>query len=437
MPYASSGRGTSVVIEGKAAIGTFCVLLGIALTSYGPLKAASRRNFRLAVLGLWAATRFGLFTTVYGFLGFSPQSDINAYFSEGRAATAGLLVYRDFSSSYAPLFPYAIGAALKWVWASPKVIVLLAILAEGASLLLWMNIAERLLPLIDARRAALLYVASATPLVNVAVEGQNQVWVSALLAAAAWLYARERTGLAAVVLSVPTVLVKFLAAFALPAFASWHKRRVAFVAVFALLPAVVYGTLAASGTDILVPLKIQGTDQTSGGIPFLVQGVLVPFGVLVPPRIFDALTVTALGALWLWFLRKRPRVPAQAVLWALVMIITTLLISSKKAYASYLVMTFYPICALAAARVANWWRTAIFGIFSAAAMIERTLWFRWLGSRPLSEIFLHPTVGVWRPGVPVLVCTDLFLIASYAWLWNLGRTHLEALAETPKTAASH
>jgi len=421
-----------MVIEGKLAIGLLCVLLGVALTSYSRLTRASESNFRFTILGIWLFTRIGLFIAIYGLMGIDPQSDVMGYYlPQGKAAMRGLLVYRDFSTSYAPIFPYVVASAMKWVWASPKMIVLLAILADGVSLPLWMGATARLLPMVDARRAALLYVANATPLVNVVFEGQNQAWVAAFLAAAAWLYARGRVRLTAVVLSIPVVLVKFLSLLTVPAFIFWSKKRIAFAGAFAVLPLLVYGTLLAKGVDILVPLKIEGTDRTSGSLPFLATSVLNSFGVAVSPRVYDAITVLALGVLVLWFLRQNPRLPPAAALWALVMTMMTLLLFSKKAYTAYLVLVFFPICALVASRTSDWLKSAAFGVFGAVAMIERTLWFRWLGARQLPEFTQHPVGARLSLHVVTFVFVDLVLLAFYGWLWYLARAQLRSLSADP------
>lgn len=383
-----------MVIEGKVAIGILCVLLGVALTSYSRLMRASDSNFRITVFGIWLVTRVGLFIAIYGIMRMDAQSDVLGYIRQGHAAMRGLWVYRDFGSSYAPIFPYVVAGALKWIWASSKVMVLLAILAEGVSLVLWMSATARLLPAMDARRAALLYVASATPLVNVVMEGQNQVWVAAFLAAAVWLYARGREQTTAVVLSIPIFLVKFLSLLMVPAFLFWSKKRVAFAAIFAVLPLLVYGF-------------------------FLAKGV-----------VFDAITALALGAMCLWFLRQTPRVPATATLWAMVITMMTLLLLSKKAYTSYLILIFYPICALAAARATDWLRSAAFGVFGAIAMIERTLWFRWLGARQLPDLGLTPAGS--KPSLTVIfLCLDMVLLAFYGWFWHQARTQLESLSVAP------
>jgi hypothetical protein len=350
---------------------------------------------------------------------------MGSYLPQAQAAMKGLWVYRDFSSSYAPLFPYALAAALKWIWASPKMIVLLAVAADGVSLTLWLSMTAHLLPSAEWRRAALLYVASALPLANVVLDGQNQVWVAAFLAAAALLYGRGREHLAAVVLSIPLVLVKFLSLLTVPVFLFWNKQRLWFAATFAVLPIVVYGTLLAKGVDILVPLRIEGAYHlTSGCLPFLAAGILGSFGVAVPPRVFDGITASALAALCLWLVRQKTRAPAAAMLWALVMITMTLLLFSKKAYTTYLMLTFYPICALAASGVATRWRSMFFGLFGAVAMIEPTLWYRWLGSRQLSEIALHSAGGQRILSVAVFIVADIILLACYCWLWSVARTRL-------------
>ena len=62
-------------------------------------------------------------------------SDIPAYYMPAaHAVLAGKLPFRDFTSSYAPLFPY-LGGALVWIWDSGKMFALFSILVNAAALL--------------------------------------------------------------------------------------------------------------------------------------------------------------------------------------------------------------------------------------------------------------------------------------------------------------
>ncbi len=128
------------IIAGKLLIGVACIILGVLLATHPRLLTLSEGRFRLAVFAFWTLTRAGLFAAAFLILRFEPQSDVvGAYMPQARAAMNGAVIYRDFVSSYAPLFPYALAAALKYVWASPKMIVLLALVADFASLPFWMG----------------------------------------------------------------------------------------------------------------------------------------------------------------------------------------------------------------------------------------------------------------------------------------------------------
>jgi hypothetical protein len=396
-----------------------CTVLGVLLATHPRLLALSEWRFRLAVLTFWMLTRLGLFAAVFLIMRMEPQSDaVGTYMPQAHLAMSGLLVYRDFVSSYAPLFPYALAEALKYVWASSKMIVLLAMLADLASLPFWMEAFRKLLAPTTARQACVLYLASASPLVNVALNGHNQVWVSLFVGVALWLYTRRSVGASGFALSVPVVLVKFLALVTVPAFFPRNSRAFRFVASFAALPAVVYGFLMLHHVDILVPVRNESDARTSGNIPFLLTAALQHLRCEVPTRLFDGVALLALAVLALWLVSRQPAMPTAAVLWALNLLMLTLLLFSRKSYPTYLVMCFFPLCAVAAREGLTRFRAGLFGVFGLVAMIESTLWFRWLNGQQF--LGLTPSAGVsiapWK--VMLFLSIDLVLLAFYVYYWR-------------------
>lgn len=400
-------------------LGIACTVLGILLAAHPRLSALSEWRFRLVVVAFWILTRLGLFAAVFLILRLEPQSDaVGAYMPQAHLAMNGAMIYRDFVSSYAPLFPYAVAAALKYVWASSKMVVVLAMLADLASLPFWMEALKKLLAPIPARQACMLYLASASPLVNVALNGHNQVWVSLFVGVALWLYTRRSVAASGFVLSVPVVLVKFLALVTVPAFLPRNTRAFRFVAAFAAVPAVVYGFLVLHHVDVLVPVRNESDARTSGNIPFLITAALRHLRWEVPTRVIDGVALLALAALALWLVSHQPAMPTPAALWALNLLMLTLLLLSRKSYTTYLIMCFFPLCAIAVREGLTRFRAGVFGVFGFVAMIESTLWFRWLNGQQF--LGLAPSVGVsvalWK--VTVFLLIDLVLLAFYAYYWR-------------------
>jgi hypothetical protein len=413
-----------MVVSVKLAIGLLCVLSGLLLTRSKHLVDSNEKWFNRALFAVWLLSRLSLFVIVYVLSAMEPASDVSAYYwPQARMAARGMLVYSDFRSSYAPLFPYVLAVAT-WIWSSPKVIVVFAIAAEGVSLPFWRVIATQLLSERRARIASVLYVTSALPLVNVALEGQNQVYVSLLFAVALWSLVRGRSRLAGVVLSASVVAVKFLPLVALPAFLTKRASRRSFGLAFVALPLVVYGALALKGVDVLMPVRMEGTDQTSGGLPFVAAGVLSMLGGAVPSVLLDMVTLLVLGCVSVYLMTRRFRIPALGTLWSLVLMFTTLLLVSKKAYTSYLVMSFYPFCVIESERFPSWKSALSFGLFGMAAMIERTLWFRWLDARPLGPAIAGLGYPNWML-VVVFVTIECFLLATYVRLWWAARRQIQ------------
>ena len=181
-----------MIILAKLVLGLTGAILGLLLSSSRRMRELSDARFGALAVGLGVASRLALYVLVFFVLRFDVHSDvIGHYYPQARSALAGKLVYRDFESSYAPLFAYLEAAAVA-LWNSPKSLVLLTVVLEALSLPLWLRTARAAFDEPTARLAMVLYLTSAMPLVNVAIEGQNQAYCAFLLSASFALLAARR-----------------------------------------------------------------------------------------------------------------------------------------------------------------------------------------------------------------------------------------------------
>ncbi|MCZ6835700.1 MAG: hypothetical protein O7G85_08000, partial [Planctomycetota bacterium] len=180
-----------LVLVGKLVIGLVCVTTTILLLKHPKPFAIENKSFDRLALLVTLISRVGLFAGLYLVMDFKVGSDVGGYyFPEGQAVLEGQMVYRDIKTSYSPLFPYLM-AGILLIWNSAKAIVLSMIPIELISIPLWLGVSRRYFSEQTTRTATILYVLSPVPLLNIAMNGQNQVWISLFLVIALWLLARK------------------------------------------------------------------------------------------------------------------------------------------------------------------------------------------------------------------------------------------------------
>lgn len=342
------------------------------------------------------------------FLRLPAQSDlISVYYPQFKTALAGGWIYRDFASSYAPAFPY-LGAFVIKLWDAPQAFILVTIVLEAASLWGWLRVAASGSDRPLFRRAAVYYVTASLALFNVALDGQNQVWVSVFLAAAVIFLSRQKWFLSGLAVGASIICVKFLPLMFAPAFICTAKKKAHWTLGLLLLPILVYGYLSWNGIDWLLPFRAEAADHTSGNLLFVWRGLL---GIRSPVE--DLLTVTMFITMFLLATRFLHAALAQEllVISLLSVILLTLLLFSKKAYTNYLLVAFFPICLTAAAGKRDAINAWLFGCFNGAALMEPSLWFRWMQKGEMSAI-----LGSWSVNpshlVIFLIC-EFILIGAY------------------------
>jgi len=421
----------------RVALGVIAAVASVLLTMLPGLRTMRRERFDRTVCGLFAVSRLGLFGLIFIVLRIAPRGDVPAYyFGQARQVLAGLLPYRDFVSSYAPLHPY-LDAGLISLWHTPLAIMLFSVLVEVAILPLWLRAGREFLADGEVRVAALLYLASPVSLQFVTIDGQDNAVIAVLLALAVLLVLRSRYFAAGAAFGVSVAAVKFLPLLYAPAYFLAVPRRWRLVAGALAVFVVVYGGFLAMAAPILTPLSAEGDLWSAGDLPYVVEAV---FGVRVPPRLSDGVLLVALLAIFGLVGRMAVRAPMatrmRAVAYGMAALTLALLVFSKKSWPPYLMLALFPVCLLASGgRVAvERWKVAAFALFSAVSVAEHSYWASSLGQFTSGEF--HRALMAGQRGAVMLLVLEVLLIAGYCWLLVEAVGRLRVLPDGRPTRAA-
>lgn len=349
------------------------LLVGLQFDLY---RLRNRQFTALSWIAL-ALLRLGVFATLYLLVGLTPTSDNVIYFDEAKSALAGGVIYRDFESTYGPLVTY-MNAAAVYLWNSPKSIVLLAILTELGSFPLWLHLARRAFDEKSARLASMLYVLSPVPFFTTGVSGLNKSLGAAYLGLAIFFLLKNRDGLAGFVMGLAIPGVKFLMALFAPAVWVFSQQKVKFLITFLVPLFALYGVLFMLGADLTMPFKMQLNYQTSGNLPFFLGLLGLDAASQIVQRFFDFITVASLAII---FLIHVFQTRIEKVGWLIHMcsvVGLAFMFFSKKSYATYLVLFYFPLCISVARNSFSLISAVQFGIFNLVATLEPSLLFRWV-----------------------------------------------------------
>jgi hypothetical protein len=402
----------------------FKVLAALAASACGAwvlhfrgLSELSERRFIAIILALQLIPALGLFAALYVVGHQQVTSDVPAYYvPAAHAVLAGQVPFRDFTLSYAPLFPY-VGAMLLSVWNSGKAFALFAILLNAGTLLLWHAAARASFSQGTARAASVLYAASGQVLVQ-ALLGTNQAWIAAALAGSVLLLVRGRSVSAGLTQAVAVCAVKFLALLFWPVLWIFAPQRMRWVCGAALLSVAVYGIFAAGGADLLYPLRHEGELTSSANLPYMLEPLLGR-DTHFTYRVFDGLAVLALGATTLWLYLKVRQAPApqrlNLLLPGLALTELVFMLVSKKSFPGYILFCMYPVTLVMVIGVPGYFRrVAFFSMFNVLLALESSLWFYLGGDNKVLSAWLQESG--FGAGIQFFLAVDLTLIAAYVWL---------------------
>lgn len=312
--------------------------------------------------------------------GLVRYSDLMLYYTpEARQVLAGLAPYRDFPTSYGPLYTYLNAAAL-FVWNHPAAIALLVVLFEIAAVRLFVRLASRHADGEAAiARTLFVYLLNPAAFYWSGMLGYNSpvvlvFWVLALGAALA-----SRPAASAAALAASVVAGKFLGVLMGPVWLLAARRRI--VVVAAVAAAGIAGLLVARqmGIDLTLPLQREGHRSTAGNLWFLASALpgIDPAGALWrfgPAAAFGAAT----AALMVMTLRRWPAAAAPTLAQACGAIAAVgwlFMLLSKKSFPHYTPMfLLFAVHAMSAwaPRERRW--PLLLAILGAIGIVEPGLW---------------------------------------------------------------
>jgi hypothetical protein len=409
----------------RVALGLAAGVVSVLLVSLPRLQTISNRRFDRLLFTSFAGSRLGIFGLVFLALRIAPRGDVQAYYmQQAEWVLRGLLPYRDFVSSYAPLHPY-LDAGLISLWHTPLAIMLFSVLAELLLLPLWMRAGREFLPEGNLRGAALLYLASPISLQFVTIDGQDNVVIAVLIAFALLLVLRSHVAAAGAALGASVSAFKFLPLLYAPVFLAAVPRRWRLLLGAVLVCGAAYGGFALLHAPILTPLSAEGGLRTAGNLPYVIETI---FGVTLPARLTDGCLLLVLLGIFAAAGRAAYRaemdVRMRALTSGMAAATLALLVLSKKSWPPYLVLALFPVCLLAreesGSRLRNGLRVAGFALFSLIAVAEHSYWSSIFAQFSSAEF--HARLSSGHAGVRVLVAVELLLVAGYlGLLWEAMR----------------
>ena len=205
--------------------------------------------------------------------GLVRYSDLMLYYTpEASKVLAGLAPYRDFPTSYGPLYSYLNAGALL-AWHDPAAIALVVVLVEIVAVRLFVRLGARDGDDVAIARTLFVYLLNPAAFYWSGMLGYNSpiVLVFWVLALGALLASRPVTS--ALALAASVLAGKFLGVLLGPVWLLLSRRRVALIA--AVAAAGIAGLVVARqmGIDLTLPLQREGHQSTAGNLWFLASAL--------------------------------------------------------------------------------------------------------------------------------------------------------------------
>ena len=439
------------VLALKLGIGLAGGIAAIFFCSFPAVFRCSKGRFDLLAFALLLGSRLAMYVLTYVILGQEVPSDVPwVYYPPGQLILEGKLPYRDFESSYAPLFGF-VSAALISLWNNTKVFVLFAIAVEAVSLWMWMAVARMVTHETTARQATVLNIVNTNVLQTVLV-GTNQIWIACLLGWSLLLVLRRKDVASGAVMALSITAIKILGIMFAPMLwlaatdttsqrretdnsspdklpradgtpvsflehVGLPQRRLRWTIGFLAPTIVVYGIFMLLGVDILFPLKFEGGLETHGNIPYFLS--LFGFDPSGPTGKFSMLLMGLIAAglclrAWAQGIGGQPA----RIIDLISLIMLTFMLLSKKAFPAYLATALFPLCLTIARHPFSPRALWAHGLFIVLTTVQSSFWFRWMDMGNFSTL--------WNPALPenqrwtmilfaVMECVLLIFYAAY-WL---------------------
>jgi hypothetical protein len=405
--------------------------LSFAVARLPLLKKIGRwenRRFDRIYFTAYAASHFLVFLVVFVVLHEAPRTDLPAYYvPEAHSVMRGLLPYRDFQSSYAPLNPYLDAALLK-VHDSSFSILIFQILCDAFSVPFWIGFLRRALNENTVRKAALLYLIQPVVIWGICIDGKNQGLIALLLAVSFYTIARREI-LSGVSLSLSWILVKILPVIFLPTLFFGARRRARWL-IGVMAPSIlVYGGFLLLRVDVSQAMRRESMFSTPQNLPYLF-GALTGFEI---PRLALSVVLLLVVAATLGVtVRSQLRQDTNAAgLWVMALscelVLLTVMLVNKKSDTSYLGMCFFLLCGFVASDAdrGGQWMSNWYVLLTLFGLPVVSFWFWPLKMEQavrLHALWLAGNRNAW-----IMMAMQVILELSYIGLvWGLLRTVRDA-----------
>lgn len=232
------------------------VLVGallMLLLDWPPFRRHLDRRPSTWLWGTFALTRLGFLILIVGALGHV-SLDLSTYFeAQGQAIRAGGLPYRDFTTSYSPLFAYLMALPTALPGGSLPIF-LFFIACDAGALLLVLSLASRRVGVEQATAVGWLYVTAPVTWYFLVRYAQDEALSTLLLTGAAVLAARGRDTLAGLAAGVGFAATKFTFGLFIPPLALASRRTGVLLLVAGAAVAAIYLPFLLAGAPVWRPI---------------------------------------------------------------------------------------------------------------------------------------------------------------------------------------
>ena len=383
----------------------------------GKLLGWSDKQFDRNVIALYAVSRFLVFIAAFFVLHQKPWADlVTFYVPQAHAVMQGLVPYRDFPSSYAPLNPY-MDALLLRLHDSPLSILVFQIVCDIASVPFWIRFLRRCVNETTVRKAALLYLVQ--PLGDLGdMPGREKPGADFAVAGNLILRGCEKGNSLWVSLSLAWILVKILPLMFVPTLFMGSKKRMRWLLGVAVPSVMVYGAFIMANADVTAAVRKEGSLATPQNLPYL-------FGALtgheLPGSVLGLLSlVVVVSALIVTIRVQLRREDDRPRLWTMALsaelILLAVMLMNRKSDTSYLGMCFFLLCAFAAFD-ADRGRRAMSGLYALLSLLALPITSFWYW--PLNRESATQLHALWLSGSRnawIMMGMQVLLALSYLGL---------------------
>jgi len=398
----------------------FLAALSLAVARWRLFRKFSEwnnRQFDRGFVTFYAASHLLVFFAAFFVLHQKPWADLPAFYvPQAHSVMHGLVPYRDFKSSYAPLNAY-LDAALLRLHDSPLSILVFQILCDIASVPFWIGFFRRVLNENTVRKAALLYLMQPLVIWEICLDGKNQGLIALLMAISFYALARREV-ISGVSLSLSWILVKILPVMFLPSMFFGARRRTLWLASVVVPSLAIYGAFMLKGADVLSALRAESEIATPQNLPYLF-GALT--GMELPKIVLSGSLLLVVGIALVLTIRSQLRQKDESLrLWVTALscevILLAVMLVNKKSDTSYLGMCFFLLCAFVAFESDRGRRmsSVLYAVVSLLALPIASFWYWPLHIEPATQ--LH---ALWIAGdrnAWIMVLMQALLALSYLGL---------------------